>query len=83
MTNKYKIFPAILLLASSLPAFAGSCPKDMKKIDAALAANPSVPANDMARIKELRASGEELHKSGKHSESVANLHEAMNLLGVE
>jgi len=48
MTSKLKILPAALLLAFSLPVFAASCPKDMKKIDAALAANPSVSAADMA-----------------------------------
>ena len=83
MTHKFKILPAAMLLVFSLPAFAGSCPKDMKAIDAALAANPSVSAADMARIKELRASGEQLHKAGNHSQSVADLHEAMKLLGIE
>lgn len=72
----------LLLLAFCVPAFAASCPKDMKEIDAALAANPSVSASDLARIKELRASGEQLHKSGKHAESVEDLHEAKRLLGL-
>ncbi|MCG6891358.1 MAG: hypothetical protein LJE92_17400 [Gammaproteobacteria bacterium] len=82
MTNKFKILPGILMLALSLPVFAGSCPKDMKQIDAALAGSPSVSASDMSRIKELRASGESLHKSGNHADSVAALHEAMKLLGI-
>lgn len=83
MSTKLKILPGILMLAISLPVFAGSCPKDMKKIDAALAGNPSVSASDMTRVKELRASGEALHKAGKHADSVADLHEAMKLLGIE
>ena len=83
MTSKLKILPAALLLAFSLPVFAASCPKDMKKIDAALAANPSVSAADMARIKELRASGEQKHNSGNHSGSVDDLHQAMQLLDIE
>lgn len=83
MNKKFKILPGILMLAISLPVFAGSCPKDMKKIDAALEGNPSVSASDMARVKELRASGEALHKAGKHADSVADLHEAMRLLGIE
>lgn len=83
MTNKFKVLPGILMLAISLPVFAASCPKDMKTIDAALAGNPSVSASDMSRIKELRASGENLHKSGQHADSVADLHEAMKLLGIE
>jgi hypothetical protein len=83
MTNKLKILAGIFMLAISLPVFAFSCPTDMKKIDAALAGNPSVSASDMSRIKELRASGEKLHKAGKHADSVADLHEAMELLGIE
>ena len=34
----------VLLAVLSLPAFAASCPKDMKKVDAALADNPSLSA---------------------------------------
>jgi hypothetical protein len=83
MKNKFKLLPGILLLAISLPVFASSCPKDMKKIDAALAGNPSVSGSDMSRIMELRASGERLHKSGQHADSVADLHEAMQLLGIQ
>jgi hypothetical protein len=77
-----RILPGLLLLALSLPAFASECPVDMKKIDAALAANPSVSASELARIKELRASGEMHHKSGNHGQSVADLREAMGLLGI-
>lgn len=78
-----RILPGLLLLGLSLPAFASHCPSDMKKIDTALAANPSVSASDMARIKELRASGEMHHKSGNHGQSIEDLHEAMGLLGLE
>jgi hypothetical protein len=82
MTRCHKTLLATLLLTFSLSAFAGSCPKDMKKIDAALAAGPSVSASDMAQIKELRASGQSKHESGQHADSVADLHEAMRLLGI-
>ena len=78
-----KVLPGVMLLALSLPAFASHCPVDMKKIDAALASNPSLSASAMARVKELRASGEMQHKSGNHSQSVKDLHEAMGLLGLE
>ena len=77
-----RALPAALLLAFSLPVLAASCPKDMKKIDAALANNPSVSASDMERIQELRASGEMHHKSGNHGQSVEDLHEAMKMLGI-
>ncbi len=78
-----KILPAALMLALSLPAFAASCPRDMKKIDAALEAGTSLSESDMARVKALRASGESKHKSGQHGESVKDLHEAMRLLGIQ
>ena len=73
----------LLLTVLSLPAFAASCPKDMKRVDAALADNPSISAADMAMVKELRASGEAKHKSGDHGGSVQDLHKALHLLGVE
>ena len=73
----------VLLAVLSLPAFAASCPKDMKKVDAALADNPSISAADMAMVKELRASGEAKHKSGDHAGSVEDLHKALDILGVD
>jgi len=83
MNKLPKSMLGILLLFASLPALAGQCPLDMKKIDAALAGNPSVSAMDMNRIKELRASGAKLHKSGMHKDSVADLAEAKGLLGIQ
>ena len=82
MTKTATTLATAILLAMSLPAFAGSCPLDMKKIDAALAANPDLSASEMDRVKELRATGEQLHKSGKHADSVARLNEAKKLLGI-
>ena len=72
-----------LALTVSSSAFAMHCPLDMKKIDAALAQGPSLSANELARVKTLRAEGEALHKSGKHGESVNKLGEAMRILGIE
>ena len=83
MNKLIKSLPVLALLLISVPAFAGSCPKDMKAIDAALADGPSVSASQMARIKELRELGETQHKAGKHADSVATLHEAMNMLGIK
>ena len=71
------------LLIMSTSAFAMHCPKDMKQIDAALAAQPQLSAADMAEVKRLRAEGEALHKAGKHQESVDALAEAMTLLETE
>jgi len=82
MTKTATTLVTAVLLAMSLPAFAGSCPRDMKQIDAALAANTSLSASDRERVMELRAEGEQLHKSGNHAQSVARLDEAKELLGM-
>lgn len=64
------------------PAFAFHCPKDMAAIDAALPSSKLAEA-DKAKVMELRAKGEELHKAGDHAGSVKTLEEAMTLLGIK
>ena len=71
-----------LALASGA-AFAFHCPADMKKIDAALAANPKLTATQLAEVKQQRAEGEALHKAGKHQDSVDTLAKAMKTLNVK
>ena len=83
MKTTSRLLSGLLLLALSLPAFAAHCPKDMKKIDAALAQNPALSAGDLATVRDLRASGEAKHKSGNHSGSIDDLHQAMQMLGLE
>jgi hypothetical protein len=75
------IIASVLALASST-AFASSCPKHMKAIDAALSKNPKISAEQMADVKKYRAEGEKLHKEGKHSESVSTLAKAEKILGI-
>ncbi|HEX9568845.1 MAG TPA: hypothetical protein VIG92_07635 [Rhodospirillales bacterium] len=70
---------AAVLALMATPAFASQCPKDMKSIDAALAAGKG--GNMMDKVKALRAEGEALHKAGKHKESVEKLAEALKLIG--
>lgn len=72
---------AVLSLAAS-PAFAFHCPADMAKIDAALQ-TASLSQADMEKVKQLRAQGEELHKAGKHQQSIDTLAEAMKILGIQ
>ena len=67
----------------STTALAYHCPADMKKIDAALASNPSISASQLAAVKELRASGEAMHKTGKHQAAVDDLAKAMAILGIK
>jgi len=70
-----------LAFASSL-AIASGCPKEMKAIDAALPA-AKLDAAKMSEVKKLRADGEQLHKDGKHADSMATLGKAKGILGVK
>jgi hypothetical protein len=72
---------ALLFLTSSL-AFAHSCPLEMKAIDAKLGSATDVSAENMTKIKSLRAEGEKFHKEGKHDESMKSLGAAKKLLGI-
>ena len=69
-----------LILASSL-ALAGSCPADMKAIDAALP-KAKLDAAKTAEVKKLRDEGDKLHKEGKHAESMATLGKAKKILKI-
>jgi len=73
----------VSLLFAAGTAMAFHCPKDMKAIDDALAKNPKLTEAQMKEVKEQRAKGEELHKAGKHQESVDELGKAMKTLGVK
>jgi hypothetical protein len=73
---------AVALLWAT-PAFAAHCPKDVKLIDQTLAKGTSLDAAQMTTVKTLRDSGDQLHKAGKHGESIKALHEALEILGVE
>jgi hypothetical protein len=70
-----------LAFASSV-AFANSCPKEMKAIDAALP-TAKLSTSQAAEVKKLRADGEKLHKEGKHAESMAALGKAKGILGIK
>ena len=72
---------AALALASSI-AFAHSCPKEMKAIDAALP-KAELTAAQKSEVAKLRAEGEQLHKDGKHAESMEALGKAKGILGVK
>ena len=74
---------AVALGLLATPALAMHCPADMAKIDAALAENPQLSADQLAEVKRLRAEGEEYHKAGQHQESVDTLAKAMEILGIQ
>ncbi|MGH6891531.1 MAG: hypothetical protein ACREEP_04670, partial [Dongiaceae bacterium] len=78
-----KLLAALALsMFMSGAAFANSCPTHMKAIDAALAANPQLTAEQLAEVKEYREEGEKLHNEGKHADSLAALKEAEEILGI-
>ncbi len=79
---KLRIVLGVALLAFSAGALAFHCPADMKKIDAALATKPQLSQAQMDEVKKLRATGETLHKAGKHQESVDTLAKAMKILKI-
>ncbi|MEL0585376.1 MAG: hypothetical protein AAES65_10925 [Candidatus Thiodiazotropha sp. (ex. Lucinoma kazani)] len=51
-----------LMSLLSAPSFAFHCPMDMKKINAALTANPPVNSQQLAQVRDLRAKGEAYHR---------------------
>jgi hypothetical protein len=67
---------------TSSVAVAAHCPMDMKAIDEALNKNPSLSADQLSQVKKYRAEGEQLHKAGKHKESVETLAKARKILGI-
>ena len=77
-----RIALAAALAVFAASAFAMSCPKHMKAIDAALP-NAKLNASQAAEVKKLRADGEALHKAGKHAESEAALKKAEGILGIK
>ena len=72
---------ALAFAASTAQAF--HCPMDMAKIDAALAKNPKLSAEQLAQVKKYRAEGEAFHKAGKHQDSVDTLAKAMKILDIK
>ena len=73
------LFAALAFAASA--AFASSCPREMKAIDAALP-KANLSSSQMSEVKKLRAEGEAHHKAGKHAESMAALGKAKGILGI-
>lgn len=73
---------ALALTLAAGTAFAHNCPNEMRAIDAAMP-KAKLDADKMAQVKKLRAEGEQLHKAGKHDESMASLGKAKAILGIK
>ncbi len=80
---KQLVLAAALSMLAVSPAFAYHCPADMAEIDAALAKKPDLSADQMSKVKGLRAEGEALHKAGNHDRSIEALAEAKGILGIK
>ena len=78
-----RIILGFALALASAAAFAFHCPKDMKKIDEAMAKNPSLSAQQMSDVKKYRAEGEARHKAGNHQQAIDTLAKAMKILNVQ
>ena len=72
---------AAMMLVSSLAA-AHNCPNEMAAIDEVLP-RAKLDARKSAEVKKLRAEGEQLHKAGRHAESMAALGRAKGMLGIK
>ena len=72
---------AAVFAQSSGAVLAHGCPGEMRAIDAKLSSS-ALTEPQMSKVKEWRTKGEQLHKDGKHSESMAALTEAKKLLGL-
>jgi hypothetical protein len=72
---------SLALAAMATPAAAHNCPNEWKAIDGALP-KAKLDAKQLAEVKKLRADGEQLHKDGKHSESMGALGRAKKMLGI-
>ena len=81
MKRMFALATALLFATGTAMAF--HCPKDMKAIDDALAKHPKLSEAQMKEVKAHRAKGEELHKAGKHQESIDELNKAKKILKID
>lgn len=77
-----RILLAAALMAFTSPAFANSCPRHMADIDKALP-TAQLDAAKKTQVQQLRASGEAKHKAGQHGDSVKDLLQAKEILGIK
>lgn len=80
-----KLVTIFVFAAFSTAAFAGSCPRLMNEVDAALedpAVEQRLSDEQLAQVRQLREEGEEAHRAGDHAESVQALKEAKDILGI-
>ena len=81
-----KAYLVIGALLAAPAAWASNCPNLMAEIDQILASNPNLDEETIVdeetnkSVKQMREEGEQLHKAGKHGESVEILERAKVML---
>jgi len=70
----------LTLSLASGAAMAYSCAGTMEAIDQALASTTDISDDVRTKVQALRDEGEELHKSGKHGQSMSRLRQARSML---
>ncbi len=78
---KKTILTVVFAFAMAGPALAHQCPSLMQKIDDAMATT-SIDDATKAQVTELYDKGKAAHEAGDHDASVADLNEALKLLGL-
>lgn len=72
---------AIFLGSMAAPSFAGECPALIQKAEEAMKA-ATLDEEMMNKVMVHIVLGKSQHDEGKHDESIANIKEALQLLGV-
>lgn len=80
---KRSLVLAGVLVVLATPALASECPTYMQKIDATLAANQNLDADQIEDAKKHRVDGEAAHTAGSHEEAVMQLKKAADALGIQ
>ena len=78
MIKKLVLFFCLIILPVN--AYADNCLSLIKQIDNLLSETKQLSKDQLSEIKQLRAQGEQAHKSGDHKESEEMLKQALDLL---
>ncbi len=74
------VIALLFIVSFAASALASGCPGLMAKIDNRLAAGPMLEPEVIEEVIQLRTTGEAQHQQGNHSEAMAALEEALELL---
>ena len=84
--RKPAILTAVGLTAAALvstPALANQCPKQIAALDDMLSQHGSMlSADQLAKVRQLRAKAEADHKAGRHKEAMEDVSQAHQAMGM-